>query len=288
MAQGELAGFTAAITADRRRDEQAVLLRRFGLEVLMFPLLRTSPADLGVLRVLTEQVMAGPPDMFLANTGYGMRAWFALAEGWGLLDGLVAAMADGPVIGARGAKALGELRKAGLDAVYRAPGETLEELVAWAMAQGVAGKRVLLQLHGEPSGPVVGALSEAGASVMCAPVYRMGAGGHSVAHELTDAVLGGRADVVTFTAAPQVEVLADAAQERSLLGPLLERFNSGQVTAACIGPVCAAGAREAGIREPLVPEHARLGSLATAIAATLAGRELRPRHPTAPAGTGRR
>ena len=68
-----LQGMTVAVTADRRRDEQAVLLERLGLEVLMFPLLRTEAEDTGWLRALSEQICRQPPDYFLANTGYGMR-----------------------------------------------------------------------------------------------------------------------------------------------------------------------------------------------------------------------
>ena len=56
MAPTDLVGFTVAVTADRRRDEQTVLLERLGAQVLMFPLLRTEPADLGALRALTETV----------------------------------------------------------------------------------------------------------------------------------------------------------------------------------------------------------------------------------------
>lgn len=273
-AQGELAGFTAAVTADRRRDEQAVILGRLGLDVVMYPLLQTNSTDKDALRALTEQLIVGPPDMVLANTGYGMRTWLGLAGEWGLLDGLVASLMHGPVIGARGAKAVGELRKAGLDAVYRAPRETLGELVAWAAAQGVAGKRVVLQLHGEGSEPVVATLEAAGAAVTQVPIYRMGTGQDIAANGLIEALLRGGIDVVTFTAAPQLEALAEAAAGRAALDAVVDCFNSRGVIAACIGPVCAAWATDIGIEGPLVPEHTRLGAMGTAIAGALAARQL--------------
>ena len=69
VAANDLHGFTVAVTADRRRDEQTVLLERLGAEVLMFPLLRTEPADLGTLRALTETIADAPPDYLVANTG---------------------------------------------------------------------------------------------------------------------------------------------------------------------------------------------------------------------------
>ena len=93
----------------------------------------------------------------------------------------------------------------------------------------------------------------------------MQGGGDSVANGLLDAIFGGGVDAVTFTAAPQVHALAHAARERGQLGRLLDAFNSGNVVAACIGQVCATAARLEGVREPLVPEHPRLGSLANAL-----------------------
>ena len=115
VAGPDLKGFTVAITADRRRDEQAVLMERLGLEVLMFPLLQTQPEDLASLRAQTERVVREPPDYLLANTGYGMRTWLALTAEWGLQEDLVSSLRANAAIAARGAKALGEIRKVGLD-----------------------------------------------------------------------------------------------------------------------------------------------------------------------------
>jgi uroporphyrinogen-III synthase len=98
--------------------------------------------------------------------------------------------------------------------------------------------------------------------------------GTQAAADLISTVIGHRAQAVSFTAAPQVEVLAQAAAAHDLTAPLLDAFNSGNVVAACIGPVCAEGARAAGIEKPLVPEHPRLGSLTNALAGYLAQRHL--------------
>ena len=267
-------GFTVAVTADRRRDEQAVLLERLGAEVLMFPLLRTEPEDMSSLRARTEELVKEPPDYLLANTGYGMRTWLTGAADWGLQDDLVAALGSRTLIAARGAKALGELRKVGLNAWYKAPGETLEEVVARLVEEDLAGKSVVVQLHGEPPGPMLTELGRAGAIVSHLPVYRMGGGGKEAAGALVEALVEGAADTVTFTAAPQVQALAGAARERGALGAVLHGFNRGGVVAVCIGPVCATAARLEGISTPLVPEHSRLGSLATAVGQELSGRQV--------------
>ncbi|HUC15797.1 MAG TPA: uroporphyrinogen-III synthase [Acidimicrobiales bacterium] len=267
----DLVGFTVAVTADRRRDEQTVLLERLGVEVLMFPLLRTEPVDPGTLRALTDAIADAPPDFFVANTGYGMRTWLQLAAEWGLQEALVEALRSSTIV-VRGAKALGEIRKVGLDAVYKAPGETLDEVVDRLGQEDLTEASVVVQLHGEPAGPMLAKLEQAAAKVDYLPVYRMGEGSTGSAAALIDALVEGRVDVVTFTAAPQVQVLATVAEAQGRLGAVLDAFNAGGIVAACIGPVCAQGARLAGISLPLVPEHARLGSLASAIGSYLAGR----------------
>jgi uroporphyrinogen-III synthase len=273
MAGPDLKGFTVAITADRRRDEQAVLMERLGVEVLMFPLLQTQSEDTGELRALTEKVVNEPPNYLLANTGYGMRTWLGLAAEWGRQEQLVLALRSKTTIAARGAKALGELRKVGLDAWYKAPGETLEEVVGRLISEELTGKTVLVQLHGEPPGATLAPLEQAGAEVGYLPVYKMGGGGPQALDGLVGALLDGAVDVVTFTAAPQVVALIGAGRARGVLGAVIDGFNDGGVVAACIGTVCAAAALAEGISGPLVPEHSRLGSLASAVAAQLAARQ---------------
>jgi uroporphyrinogen-III synthase len=272
MAGSDLQGFTVAVTADRRRDEQTVLLERLGLQVLLFPLLRTEPVDLGTLKALTKSVADAPPDYFVANTGYGMRTWLQLSAEWGMQEAVVEALRSTSTIVVRGAKALGEIRKVGLDAVYKAPNETLEEVVDRLGEEDLTEASVVVQLHGEPAGPVLAKLEQAAATVSYLPVYRMGEGGSEAAGALIDAVVERRVDVVTFTAAPQVQVLVGVAKEQGRLDAVLDAFNVGGVVAACIGPVCAQGARLAGISAPLVPEHSRLGSLASTLGSYLAVR----------------
>ena len=284
----DLAGFTVAVTADRRREEQAILLERSGLEPAMFPLLRTEMDDPASARVLTERACRRPPQYLLANTGYGMRTWFGLCKEWGLLDELVAALGAGTSIAARGAKVLGELRKVGLDAFYKAPGETLGEVVDRLLEEDLTGKDVVVQLHGEKAGAALARLTGAGARVARISVYRTGIagtwpmatgqgspaiGGPAVA--LTFAIAAGGVDAVSFTAAPAVHALfAGAEGMDDGTATLRAAFNEKGVVAACIGAVCASAARELGVANPLVPEHPRLGSLASALARHLAARNL--------------
>ena len=224
---GRLQGLTVAVTADRRRDEQAVLLERLGLEVLLFPLLRTEAEDSASLQALTRQLCRQPPDYFVANTGYGMRTWLQLAGQWGLQEPLVQVLSTRSTIAARGAKALGELRKVGLDAWYKAPGETLEEVVARLGQEDLEGASVVVQLHGEPPSTLLARLQQAGAQVTYLPVYRMTGSGAQAASDLISTVLSHGTDAVTFTAAPQVDALAGAATRRASRSPCWKPSTTG-------------------------------------------------------------
>ncbi len=77
---------------------------------------------------------------------------------------------------------------------------------------------------------------------------------------LATAVVAGRLEAVTFTAAPAARNLMAIAGRHGLEESLRDAFNT-KVLAACVGPVCAGGAREVGIESPLAPPVGRLGLL---------------------------
>jgi uroporphyrinogen-III synthase len=260
----ERMGPRVAVTADRRRDEQVVLLERIGAEVSLFPLLCTVQEDGTALRQATAEICAHPPAYLVANTGYGMMTWFELAGKWGLLERLVKALGQHSAIAARGAKALGELRKVGLNAFYKAPGGTLDEVLKRLLEEDLAAKQVAFQSHGEDPSRLLAPLAAAGARLSHIVVYTMAAASTATAGALARALVEGQLDAVTFTAAPQVRALFEGAGDYEAV--LVRAFNEGGVVAACIGPVCAEAARAVGIAAPLVPPAPRLGSLVTALA----------------------
>lgn len=73
------------------------------------------------------------------------------------------------------------------------------------------------------------------------------------------ALCAGSLDVLTFTSAPAVHALLDAARLHNLKDELLAALQSSLCTVA-VGPVTAAPLRALGI-EPLVPERHRMGAM---------------------------
>jgi uroporphyrinogen-III synthase len=269
-----LEGFRVGITADRRWSEQAELLERRGASVLHAP---TSSTDYlachDTLRAATDDVISRPPDYLVATTGIGLRAWFEGAQAWGMAEQLAVSLQHTRVI-ARGPKASGAARGAGLEVWASPPSERLDDVVTLLAAEPLQGKRIAFQHYGEHDASAVAALAATGAEVVDVPVYRYRApadDGHVVA--LLDAVRDGHIDAVTFTSAPAVRHLIAMARERDRDGELLDAFNHGGVLAACVGPVCAERAHACGITAPVAPERGRMGLLVRTISEVLAVRQ---------------
>lgn len=168
---GPLAGFTVGVTAARRAEELGTLLRRRGATVVHAPALRIVPlADDGELLAATEQLIADPPDVVVATTAIGFRGWIEAADGWGIGDRLLATL-RGVELLARGPK-VKAVRAAGLSEAWSPASESMAEVLERLLEEGVRGRRVALQLHGEPLPGFVESLREAGAEVVAVPVYR--------------------------------------------------------------------------------------------------------------------
>ncbi len=257
-----LAGFTIGVTADRRRDELAALLERRGARVVLAPALRIVPiADDVELRGRTAELVASPPTIAFISTGIGLRGWLEAAEGWGLADGLAAALGGSYLI-ARGAKARGALRAAGVVDHWSPESESCEEVLAHLLERGVAVERIAVQLHGEDQPDFTNALRAAGADVVEAAVYRwVPPVDAAPLRRLIDMILARQMAAVTFTSAPAVDALLCAAGEER--DDVLDAFRA-DVLAACVGPVTAAPLRAVGV-QVLEPGRARLGALARAL-----------------------
>ncbi|MGH9188114.1 MAG: uroporphyrinogen-III synthase [Acidimicrobiales bacterium] len=269
MTAGPLDGFTVGVTADRRAEEQAELLRARGATVVLGPTIHTSPVDPDRrLREVTEALVADPPGWVLANTGIGVRGWFSAADSWGLGDLLVGAFQGARVV-ARGPKAAGVIHSLGLEVAWRAPTEELREVVAWIREEADGGGRMAFQLDGGENLEPVAALRAAGIEVVEVPVYRWRLPQDPrPALRLVEAAVEGRLHAITFTSAPAVANLFSLAAES---GDALGAALNGGVVAACVGPVCGRAARAFGVTDPLVPERPRLGPLVAAVADRLGG-----------------
>jgi len=267
----ELAGYTIGVTADRRRDELAALLERRGARVVIAPALRIVPLhDDSQLREATRRCLDHPPDVVVANTGIGMRGWLEAADGWGLAEPLHTVLSEAYIV-ARGPKARGAVRAAGLHDQWSPDSESCDECLAHLLRRGVQGQTVAVQLHGEVQPEFSAALRAAGAMVIEVPVYRWAPPlDPAPLHRLVDLVSGRLVDAITFTSAPAVAALLAAAGTGA--DGVLEALRS-DVLAVCVGPVTAAPLIRQGI-PVIAPARARLGALVRAIVDELPQRSI--------------
>ncbi|HVL06877.1 MAG TPA: uroporphyrinogen-III synthase [Acidimicrobiales bacterium] len=259
------------ITADRRWQEQARLFSDRGVEVVHGPTMRT--IDLSgdeSLRAVTSALAERPPDYLIVTTGMGMKRWLEAAAGWGLDTPLLAGLAAGTRVVARGAKATSAARGANLDVWWRAPEETMQEIVDHLAAfDDVGGSRVALQLFDPDGHPSTELLRAMAGELVEVPVYQWALPDDPApASELVDAAIAGDLDAVTFTAQPAVHNLFRIAGDRR--EDLRSAFNAGGVVASCVGPVCASAATEEGIEAPIWPDPPRLTAMVRQVTATLA------------------
>ncbi|WP_282697485.1 uroporphyrinogen-III synthase [Streptomyces sp. CC208A] len=268
---GPLAGFTVGVTAARRADELIALLRRRGAAVVHGPALRIVPlADDTELLAATKEIIGNTPDVVVATTAIGFRGWVEAAEGWGYGSELLDAL-RGVELLARGPKVKGAVRAAGLTESWSPSSESMAEVLDRLLAEGVDGRRIALQLHGEPLPGFVEALTAAGASVVGVPVYRwMPPEDLGPLDRLLDAVLSGAVDALAFTSAPAAASLFARAAERGVRDRLVEALRH-EVLAVCVGPVTALPLQAEGIPTHQ-PERFRLGPLVQLLCTELPAR----------------
>lgn len=257
---GPLAGRVVAVTAERRAEEQADLLRRRGAEVVLAPSVHTVDLrDDAELRTGTEAVVADPPDWLVATTGFGMRLWFEAAQAWGLGPDLIDALGAARTV-ARGPKARSACRQQGLDVVWQAPGESMAEVVAWLGGQdGIEDASVVLQLFDPSDHPSTVAIQAFAGDVVPIALYRWRRPDDiGPLRELVRRIAARDLDAVTFTSQPAVRFLLEVAAEEGVTTDVVAALDARAVVPVCVGPVCAEPLVEAGVGSAVWPEPFRL------------------------------
>jgi uroporphyrinogen-III synthase len=271
------------ITADRRAEEQAELLRRQGARVAFGPVMRTLPlGDDQALRDATSVLLAEPPTTVLLTTGIGVRSWVAAAEAWGLADDLLRVL-GGARLHSRGPKAFAAAVQLGLSIWRREPSERLESMVAALVDTDLRHEHIAIQLYGEPVPWAVEALERAGARVTAVPIYRWVAPDDETrARRVVRDAIEGHLDAVTFTCPSAVRNLCRIAREDGALEDLLAAFRRN-VVACVMGPVTADAAAACGVQVGCAPDLGRLGLMVRELSDTLRSEHLHLKGPAGPA-----
>lgn len=260
-----LSGYRIAVTSARRADELCTLLRRHGATVSAAPAIaKIDLTDDDELHRSTEELISNPPDILVVTTAIGFRGWIGAAEAWGLADDLIAALSGARIV-ARGPKAVGALRAAGLPEEWSPESESSAAMIGY-LKSSVAGRRMAVQLHGatgdwDPVPELLDQFRDAGADVLPIRIYRwrtVPLGGEF--DQLTTQIAQRQFDAVSFTSAAAVMATLTRAGELGISDALLEALRS-DVHAMCVGPVTARPLTLLGIPTSS-PRRMRLGALA--------------------------
>ena len=268
-----LTGYRVAVTSARRSEELCALLSRNGAEVCSAAAINMiALPDDDELHHNTQALIAEPPDILISHTGIGFRGWLAAAEGWGLATQLTAALSKARVL-ARGPKATGALRAAGLHEEWSPKSESSQELLEYLLDSGVSGARIAVQLHGaadawDPLPEFLGGLRAAGADVVSIRVYRWKStplGGNF--DQLVTGIARRQFDAVSFTSAPAAAAVLERSRDLQIEDQVLDALRT-DVHAMCVGPVTSRPLIRKGVPTSS-PERMRLGALARHIAVEL-------------------
>ncbi|MFA6180097.1 MAG: uroporphyrinogen-III synthase [Candidatus Methylopumilus sp.] len=261
---------TIAIMENRAGEQLADLVRKYGGTPFSAPALAEIPdIDPLLITQLVHGWQADVPDIFIFQTGVGVKALFATTDTLGITEQLLQILTTTTVV-VRGPKPTAILRSRNvrIDRTAKDPYTTAEVLAELDVAP-IAGKRVVVQRYGDTNWELQKALEERGAQVAEIATYRWSLPENTKPMvDLMDALDADTVDVVCFTSASQVYNLFAVAQQLGREGALQAGMNRSLV--ASIGPVCTVALGKYGIRVDIEPNPPKLGPFITAINSRLA------------------
>jgi uroporphyrinogen-III synthase len=166
---------------------------------------------------------------------------------------------------ARGPKAVAALKRAGVRIDFVADAPTTEGIIETLSREDLKGKSILVQLYGSPNPELTEALEAEGATVTGISLYRYTeASDRDAIDRLVDKILDGGIDAITFTSAPQVRFLFDAAAARHKDEDLLKRLHT-DVLIVSIGEVTGRALQDVGLRPQVIPAEPKMGPMVEAL-----------------------
>lgn len=260
---------TIAILENRAGEQLADLVRKYGGTPFSAPALAEAPdIDSILIAELIASWQLASPDVFIFQTGVGVKALFATTEQLGVTEQFLKILTSSLVV-VRGVKPSSALRAhhVRIDIAAGDPFTTTEVLSGLATTP-LVGKHVVVQRYGDTNVELNNALLARGALLTEISTYRWRLPSDTKPLLLLmDKLEQGEIDVVCFTSASQVHNLLAVAVDRQREGALQASLNKTLV--ASIGPVCSAALGQFSIRVDIEPQPPKLGPFIQAINARL-------------------
>lgn len=232
-----LKGRRIALAEARELNLLAGMFQRAGADVLRCPLVAILDApDSAPIKAWIRRAIAGNLDVVILYTGEGLRRLLGAAERAGLWEEFVAALGQVRKL-TRGPKPVRALREIGLSPDLIAEVPTTDGIIVTLEGEALDGRTIGVQIYGEePNLQLVDFLQMRGAKIdLVAPYVYASAAEDKRVEGLIHEMANGRIDAIAFTSSPQVQRLANLAEEAGLSEILKEGFRRTKVVA--IGPV---------------------------------------------------
>jgi uroporphyrinogen-III synthase len=261
-------GARIGITAARRADEQAALVRSLGgVPVIGSSVDIDHPVSDEVMAEVLTRVLEAPLDVAVFVTGVGARHMVDAATRLGVADALLAALRGTRVI-VRGTKPRRVLRALDVPIEWTAHPAESHVIREALVGERPVGRRIMVQCAGSAPDVMVAPLREAGAQVIDVYPYNldipMDADG---ALALARDAIAGRLAALTFTSAHAAHGFV-ALMERAELA--LDALTAEGTMIVSVGPVTTAALGEHDIAVNVEPKTPRMGAMFHDLAAALA------------------
>ncbi|WP_020619436.1 uroporphyrinogen-III synthase [Paenibacillus daejeonensis] len=254
-----LEGKVIAITGPRKAEEMSRMIGKFGGSAVVRPAQGTVFLDDSRIREQLTALIEQPAEWLILTTGVGTEALLQTAEKLGLSESFRRALSR-MKLAARGYKTVNVLKKLGLTPSARDLDGTTAGLLREMKDVDLSGRRVALQLYGDPAPRITAMLAERGAICEELLPYRHIPPESDVTEQLIDEICSGAIDAVALTSTVQVRYIMASAARMGRLDEVLRSLEK-KVLAVAVGKVTAESLREEGVTRVLYPEEERMGSM---------------------------
>nr|WP_083388663.1 uroporphyrinogen-III synthase [Anaerobacillus isosaccharinicus]MBA5586143.1 uroporphyrinogen-III synthase [Anaerobacillus isosaccharinicus]QOY35590.1 uroporphyrinogen-III synthase [Anaerobacillus isosaccharinicus] len=259
-----LSGKKVVLAASRKLDEMSVLVEKQG----GIPVIRSLQgtvflAEKEVEPSLRKLVTEGT-DVVIFTTGIGLETIIDITEKIRMKEQFLNVIRNTDVA-SRGYKTNSALKKIGIQPFVVDEDGTTDGLISALHGYEFKGKKVAVQLHGDPAPRLIKFLEDRGATVLKILPYQHIAPNQETVELLCKEISSGEVDAVCFTTAIQVRSLLNYAREHHYLEKVSTAFKE-HVLAVAVGKVTAEALREEKILNYIAPELERMGAMIVELA----------------------
>lgn len=254
-----LTGKRILLAASRKIKEVQTLFEKQGAEVISCPLQHTSILDEESLFIAQRKIYEADVHGYIWTTGMGLDAVNRAMEnyGWGLAW---RTQLRTMTLAIRGYKTKAVMRQLGLTPHIESADGTIEGLIEAFADVPLQGKRIAVQLHGEPAPQLKAYVLGRGAQWMECMPYEHREPDSKHCQMAVEHIVHGTVDAVCFTSPPQVRFLFQYATANGMQETLTLALSHRVLTTA-IGQVTAQALHAQHITRIVVPEHERIGAM---------------------------